>query len=225
MTSKRIGQTTVLPTAGFAESRYAVIDFETTGGAQYENKIIEIGLVLAQGFDVIERYSCIVNPNGPVHPYVWTLTGISPIEVDNAPPLEEYLDELLDKIEGIPIFAHNAQYDQSVLNGELERRDRPIIGAASKKRSLPWICTVEWARKLLPGHRKYKLGLLAQALGIQLDNAHRGLADAEATQQIVCKIAQSAERRDWDLFDLVAALSHGEVTPKQIAQIWDRGND
>ena len=213
---------TALPLAAFADTTYAVVDFETTGGAAGENRILEIGCVVARGYEITERYTRLVNPHAPVHPYVWTLTGISPLAVEEAPPLDAVLDEFMSHVQDRPLFAHNAGFDSSVLDAELKRRGRPELRTAGRHPVNPWICTVEWSKRLMPGLPKYKLALLCEQLGIELAQAHRGLDDALGAQAIVCELARRAEAKDWDLFALVEAFRRREMTPRKIADLWGK---
>ena len=50
------------------------------------------------------------------------------------------------------------------------------------------ICTAAVARKLLPLQRKRGLGALADALGIEVELAHRALADAETCARVLCAL-------------------------------------
>lgn len=211
-----------LPLTSFIDTTYAVVDFETTGGAAGENRILEIGCVVARGFEVLERYTRLVNPRSPVHPYVWTLTGISPLAVEEAPPLDSVLDEFLDLLRDRPLFAHNAGFDGGVLDAELRRRGRPELRTGGRHPVSPWICTVEWSKRLMPGLPKYKLGLLCEQLGIELGQAHRGLDDALGAQAIVCELARRAAAHDWDLFALIEAFRRREMTPRKLAEIWGK---
>ena len=50
------------------------------------------------------------------------------------------------------------------------------------------ICTAAVARRLLPLQRKRGLGALADALGIDVELAHRALADAETCARVLCAL-------------------------------------
>ena len=52
----------------------------------------------------------------------------------------------------------------------------------------PVICTAALARALLPLQRKRGLGVLADALGIEVALAHRALADAETCARVLCAL-------------------------------------
>ena len=54
--------------------------------------------------------------------------------------------------------------------------------------------TVALARVLLPTLSKYKLNLVAKALGISLENHHRAVDDAGATAEIFVKFVEMLKR-------------------------------
>lgn len=196
----------------FNNIRYAVLDLETTGGKMADNRIIEIGIVVARGTETLAEYSQLVNPHSPVHPFVWNLTGITPDELKTAPLLEEVIDDVVHLLDGIPLFAHNVSFDKNVINAEMDRLGRPGWD--------DWFCTVDWSRRLLPGLERYKLGSLARQFGLGLHNAHRALDDARATKELVCLLARQSAEQTWDLFHLLHAFRAGRIKKKEISEIW-----
>ena len=52
----------------------------------------------------------------------------------------------------------------------------------------PVICTAALARAMLPLQRVRRLGALADALGIDVERAHRALADAETCARVLCAL-------------------------------------
>ena len=49
------------------------------------------------------------------------------------------------------------------------------------------------AQKEVKGTKNLKLGTVAEAVGVVLDNAHRAVYDAIATAEILIKISETAE--------------------------------
>ena len=90
------------------------------------------------------------------------------------PPLQELLN-------GRVLVAHNAPFDRRVL-----RRAFELIGLEWP--NPPVLCTAALARKLLPLQSRRGLGVLADALGIEVDTAHRALADAETCARVLCAL-------------------------------------
>jgi DNA polymerase-3 subunit epsilon len=101
--------------------------------------------------------------------------------VDAAPPPEEVLPALADAVRGRLFVAHNAPFDRRVLRqafarGGLDWPEQPVV------------CTAALARALLPLQRERRLGALAEALGIEVDVAHRALPDAETCARVLCAL-------------------------------------
>jgi DNA polymerase III subunit epsilon len=68
------------------------------------------------------------------------------------------------------------------------------------------LCTVQLAKKLLPGHSSYSLGKLCSDLGIEINNRHRASGDALATVKLFeillrkSEIIQNSKNNNLKLF-------------------------
>ena len=78
--------------------------------------------------------------------------------------------------EGCVFVAHNVQFDYSFVRDE--------FASLGYKFRRDTICTVRLSRKFLPGKDSYSLGKLCASLGIEVQNRHRALGDAEATAKL-----------------------------------------
>jgi DNA polymerase-3 subunit epsilon len=101
--------------------------------------------------------------------------------VDGAPRLEDVLPALEKSLHGRLLVAHNAAFDRRVLRQAFGR-----IGLDWPEQ--PVLCTASLARVLLPLQRERRLGALAEALGIEVEVAHRALPDAETCAQVLCAL-------------------------------------
>ncbi|MGH2883310.1 MAG: exonuclease domain-containing protein, partial [Solirubrobacteraceae bacterium] len=117
----------------------------------------------------------------PLRRGVQRLTGITQAMVDGAPSLENVLPAVARELRGRVMVAHNAPFDRRVL-----RRAFELIGLDWP--NPPVLCTAALARKLLPLQRRRGLGVLADALGIEVETAHRALADAETCARVLCAL-------------------------------------
>jgi len=167
-----------LPTAN---CEYLVIDTETNGLGGEECEMIEVGAVLVGGGELHERWSSLVRPSAPLRRSIRRLTGITQEMVDDAPRLEDVLPILATRLRGRVLVAHNAPFDRRVLRQAFARvgvdwPDQPVL------------CTAALARALLPLQRERRLGALAEALGIEVELAHRALADAETCARVLCAL-------------------------------------
>ena len=155
---------------------YAILDIETTGGKYNEEGITEIAIYKFDGHKVVDQFISLVNPEQPIQPFVVGLTGINNEMLRNAPKFYEVAKRIVEITEDCIIVAHNAQFDNRILRLEFRR-----LGFDYDRKTL---CTVELAKKLIPGQMSYSLGKLVRALGIPLSDRHRASGDALATVKL-----------------------------------------
>ncbi|HEX9826842.1 MAG TPA: exonuclease domain-containing protein [Flavobacteriaceae bacterium] len=155
---------------------YAILDIETTGGKYNEEGITEIAIYKFDGHKVVDKFISLINPERDIQPFVVNLTGINSSMLRSAPKFYEVAKRIVEITEDCIIVAHNAQFDNRILKTEFKR-----LGFGFKRETL---CTVELAKKLIPGHDSYSLGKLARALGIPVSDRHRADGDAMATLKL-----------------------------------------
>jgi DNA polymerase-3 subunit epsilon len=160
----------------------AIVDLETTGGHITRDRITEIGVLLIDG-DQVERFSSLVNPGQPIPPFIENMTGISDQMVAAAPDFAQLAPELLTRLQGRLLLAHNSRFDYGVLKNEFKR-----VGLNFQTETL---CTVKLSRRLYPQHYKHNLDAIIARHQIELPARHRALADAEAVYRFL--LSASAE--------------------------------
>lgn len=92
------------------------IDIETTGLSEERDAIIEIGAVRFKGHRVEDEWSTLVNPNRHIPEFISALTGISDVEVRNAPRFREVAEELEAFVGNSPVVGHNVRFDLGFLD-------------------------------------------------------------------------------------------------------------
>jgi DNA polymerase-3 subunit epsilon len=167
--------------APIATAEFMVVDTETNGLAGDSCEMTEVGAVLVGGGELHDRWSSLCRTSAPLKRGIQRFTGISQAMVDSAPSLEDVLPPLGRRLENRIMVAHNAPFDRRVLRQAFDRvgLDWP---------DPPVICTAALARALLPLQNKRGLGVLADALGIEVALAHRALADAETCARVLCAL-------------------------------------
>jgi len=164
--------------AGFpVDAPFAVIDIETTGFSPAKgDRIVEIAIarVDAQG-RIADEYATLVNPGRDVGPVF--VHGISNSEVLDAPTFEEIAGELLARMDGAVVVAHNATFTERFLAAEFSRMDLRLP-------LNPALCSLWLARRTLrsPNHR---LSTLARAAGLTSADAHTALADVRTVAALL----------------------------------------
>jgi DNA polymerase-3 subunit epsilon len=164
-----------------ATAEFMVIDTETNGLAGDACEITEVGAVLVGGGELHERWSSLVRPSAPLRRGIQRFTGISQAMVDDAPWPDAVLPRVGELLDGRILVAHNAAFDRRVLRQAFTR-----IGLEWP--APPVICTAALARVMMPLQRERRLTRLADALGIEVELAHRALADAETCARILCAL-------------------------------------
>ena len=163
---------------------YVCYDFETTG-LHYEkgDRIIEIGAVKIVDGKITERFMTYVDPEKPIPPESSAISGIVDEDVKGAPKDYEALQDFYKFTRGAILTGYNIiNFDMVFLIGQ--------------GKSCRWNFDNEvedvyrFAQKYVNGVKNYKLGTIAEKLGVVLDNAHRAVYDALATAEVFLKIAK-----------------------------------
>ncbi len=164
-----------------ATAEFLVVDTETNGLAGDSCELTEIGAVLVGGGELHDRWASLVRTNMPLRRGIQRFTGITQAMVDGAPALDAVVPLLEPLLDGRVMVAHNAPFDRRVLRQAYER-------TGLQWPNPPVLCTAALARVMLPLQRERRLTALAEALGIEVANAHRALPDAETCARVLCAL-------------------------------------
>lgn len=157
--------------------KFAVVDLETTGGRADENRIMEIGIVLVDGTDVVGTFHSLIDPGQPITPFVQNLTGIKDEMVSGKPQFSAVAEHVAELLQDRIFVAHNVLFDLKFTTLELKR--------CCIKFNPPRLCTVKLSRNVFPGFTSYSLHNLTQSLKLPDFNHHRALDDAMAAAEIL----------------------------------------
>lgn len=167
---------------------YAVIDIETSGGKYGEERVIEVAVFRFDGQNIVDQFISLVNPEGPIQPYVQKLTGITPKMVRRAPKFYEVAKRLLEVTEDAVFVAHNVNFDYRVIQEEYAR-----LGYDFQRKTVD---TITHAQRLIPGLKAYGLETLCESLSILNTNRHRADGDARATVKLLSiLLAKDTEKK------------------------------
>lgn len=169
--------------------RQIVLDTETTGlSAENGDRIIEIGCVELLGRKLTgNNKHFYLNPERDSHEDALKVHGISNEFLRDKPKFAVIADELLAYLQGAEVIIHNAPFDISFLNKELELVDRPPITQCIAKVT----DSLMMAKELFPGKRN-SLDALCDRL--EVDNSgrtlHGALLDAELLADVYINLTR-----------------------------------
>lgn len=188
-------------------SMYSVLDIETTGGAFNEEGITEIAIHRFDGFQVVDSFISLINPERDIQPFVQKLTGITNEAVRTAPKFYQVAKRIVEITEGSVLVAHNAPFDYRILRTEFRR-----LGYEFER---PTLCTVDLSKKLIPEAESHSLGKLVRALGIPLSNRHRANGDALATLKLF-QVLLDRDSEKQIVGSLLRSAAYGELSDRQL---------
>ncbi len=162
---------------------FAAIDFETAN--ECRSSVCSVGIVVVRNGEIADKFYSLINPE-PGY-YKWfcsNVHGLTEEDTENAPVFSKVWEEIAPMIEGLPLVAHNARFDEGCLKAAFQvyQMDYP---------DYVFYDTLAAAREhfgnALPNHQ---LHTVSEACGYDLENHHHALADAEACAMIAIKLME-----------------------------------
>ena len=166
-----------------ADAPIAVFDFETTGINPYSgHRIIEIGILTSIGGQVQETYETLVQPGRRVPEQASEINDIYDEDLEDAPLFVNIQPRVEALLENRVLVAHNAPFDLGFLHVEFRLARKDFAQG-------PVCDTVKLARSSY-SFPNNQLGTICAAFDIENKQAHRALADVEATFEVFQRFAQ-----------------------------------
>lgn len=160
---------------------FAAIDFETAN--RERSSVCSVGVVVVRGGEIRKTFYSLIRPE-PDYYSGWctAVHGLTRADTANADRFPAVWAAIAPEIEGLPLVAHNASFDEGCLKAAFERYGLPYPGYV-------FHCTCRASRRVfgrrLPDHR---LPTVAEHCGYDLKSHHHALADAEACARIALEI-------------------------------------
>ena len=188
------------------DTTYCVLDLETTGFSAKTEKITEVGIMKVQNGEVIDEFSCFVNPEKHIPQRVTEVTNITDDMVKDAKTIDQVFPEILEFIKGSVLVAHNAPFDMGFL-----KQNAKVLGYEF---DYTYLDTLSLAKDLFPDYKKYKLGKIAENLGIKVEVAHRALDDVDTTVKVFKVMLDMLKERGAKTIDDIDQVSSTEESKK-----------
>src|SRR5580658_686682 len=178
--------------APWAELPIALVDVETTGRDPSTDRVVEVGLAIARGGEIVERRTWLINPGRPIPKEAIEVHTITDDDVRHAPRFEGVAREILAALSGCIPAAYNASFDKAFLKSELDRA--AFTGDPQYRafqREIEWIDPLVWARELQSEERSRTLADVAARLDIPMQSVHRAGDDAEAALRVMLALGRN----------------------------------
>ncbi len=190
------------------DTTYCVLDIETTGISKLTEKITEFGIMKIKNGEVLDTFECFVNPEKPIPERVVEVTHITDDMVKNAETIDKVLPKVMEFVGGSVVVAHNASFDVGFIKENARR-----LGLSF---SNTYIDTLALAKELFPDFKKYKLGMIAEKLNIQVDVAHRALADVETLVAVFNVMLKMLQEKGIEKFSEIDSKLAADVNFKNL---------
>ncbi len=165
---------------------FVAVDFETANSNHLS--ACAVALVKVRDGEIVDRYASYINPppccdsfeNADIH-------GITSQQVNMAPFWNEIAPEVERFISGLPVYAHNVEFDRSVW-----KKLDSFFGTHTVAKDFR--CSMRSAKCLCPGLENYKLPTVTKKLVPDYRLSHHDMeSDAEACARIVIALRKLAD--------------------------------
>lgn len=167
---------------------FAAIDFETANNNP--TSVCSVGVAVVNEGVITARFYSLIQPE-PNYYCFWNtkVHGLTKDDTECAPVFPEVWKKIEPLIEGLPLVAHNKQFDEMCLKKvfRVYRMDYP---------DYRFYCTYRWSQKLLKDMENYQLQTVAACCGYDMSHHHHAMDDAIACAYIAMKLFGTAETEE-----------------------------
>ena len=192
------------------DTTYCVLDLETTGFSAVTEKITEVGIMKVKNGEVIDEFSCFVNPEKHIPERVTEVTNITDEMVKDAETIDKVFPKILEFLgddKETVVVAHNANFDVGFL-----KQNAKVLGLDF---NYTYLDTLSLAKDLFPDYKKYKLGKIAENLGIKVEVAHRALDDVDTTVKVFNVMIDMLKKKGATIVEDIDRVAKSEEAKKE----------
>lgn len=165
------------------KNAFVALDFETANGKR--TSICSVGMVKVVDNEIVETFYTLVNPKDYFSQQNIKVHGIHPEDVETAPDFNFVLPYMLQFIADLPVVAHNAAFDMTVLHASIQ-----ALGAATPE--MTYFCSLQLARRTINAQR-YGLNHMMEYYHLDFHGHHDALNDAKACAMITFRLLKNYE--------------------------------
>ena len=159
---------------------FAAIDFETANSNSCS--VCSVGVVVVRNGQIVDTFYSLIQPEPNYYNYLCTrVHGLQRKDTDDAPVFPKVWAQIEPLIKGLPLVAHNSQFDEECLRAvfKVYSMDYP---------DYIFYDTLRASRQAFRYLGNHQLQTVAAECGYILKKHHNALADAEACAWIAMDI-------------------------------------
>lgn len=165
-------------------SEYVIADIETTGYSPKKGgRIIEIAAVKFKDGKVHSGFHTYINPEQKIPKKITKLTGITDEMVADKRTIIPVMNDFAKFLGNAVFIAHKKSFDWDTYL-------KPYLLQAGYAVNNESVCTVELAKVYYPELKSYKLDVVAEHVGVKIEQHHAGWSDVKALSEIVAHMKQ-----------------------------------
>lgn len=158
---------------------FCVLDVETTGLECSQDRIVQIGIIKMVDNQPVDSLNTYINPEIPIPSRATDIHGITDSDVKDAPTYKQIADRVLSLMNNSTVVGHNVTFDLNFV-----QRIFPFCSDPDADIKIDYVDTWEYAHKVVPRLRDYKLQTLLSYYHIDPGAAHTAYDDARATLEL-----------------------------------------
>jgi DNA polymerase-3 subunit epsilon len=175
---------------------------------------VEVGVWCFHKGEHTATHNWLVNPGMPIPEQARNVHGITDEMVASEPHFDAVAAEVIAVLKGHLPVAYNAPFDRKFLHAEMARTSIRGKKPPATDPAVTWVDPLVWVRELQKYEKSKKLGAVCERMGIELNDAHRAWADAEATGKVLMGLAEQMPKNYGELIriqDQYAAQQEAEM--------------
>lgn len=128
--------------------------------------------------------------------------------VKDAETIDKVMPKILEFVGDSVLVAHNADFDIGFLKYNANKLGLSLDNT--------YLDTLRLAKDLFPDYKKYKLGKIAENLGIKVEVAHRALDDVDTTVKVLNVMLNMLKEKGVETLDDITKKIAGEADFKKL---------
>ncbi len=176
------------PRTAWTEASWCVVDLELSGLDPARHEILSFGAIsIDHGrVQLAGATTGLVRPTGPVEEASIRVHGLRPVDLEDAAPLPEAIEPLIEAITGRVLVAHAARIETAFLARALRAKQLRLRARIADTNVIGQLWLGERDGR---APRELSLSELAYSLGLPVHTPHDALGDALTTAQAFIALA------------------------------------